>query len=63
MFDLQDEITLELARLQRVAYENVRRRMSGQQLGEAWTDIIEVASEAGFEPAICGFGDRRFGPD
>ena len=61
MFDINYEITLELARLQRAAYENVRRRMRGQQLGEAWTDI--VASEAGFEPAICGFGDRRFGPD
>lgn len=62
MFDLQDEITLELARLERAAFENVRKRISRQQLGEAWTDIVEVASEAGFEPAICGFGDRCFGP-
>lgn len=63
MFNLQDEITLELARLERAAFESVCKRISGQQLGEAWTDIIEVASEAGFEPAICGFGDRRFRPD
>jgi hypothetical protein len=61
MFDITDEITLELARLQRAAFENARKRAGSQQLGEAWTDI--VASEAGFEPAICGFGDRRFGPD
>ena len=63
MFDIYDEIILELARLQRAAYDNARKRAGAQQLGEAWTDIIEVASEAGFEPAICGFGDRRFGPD
>ena len=50
MFNLQDEITLELARLERAAFENVRKRLSKQQLGEAWTDL--VAREAGFEPAI-----------
>ena len=61
MFDITDEITLELARLQRAAFESARKRAGAQQLGEAWTGI--VASEAGFEPAICGFGDRRFGPD
>jgi hypothetical protein len=39
MFDIADEITLELARLQRAAFENVRKRTSEQQLGEAWIDL------------------------
>ena len=47
---MYDEITLELARLERAAFESVRKRLSKQQLGEAWTDL--VAREAGFEPAI-----------
>jgi hypothetical protein len=37
---LEEEITLELARLQRAAYENVRKRTAAQQLGEAWVDLI-----------------------
>lgn len=47
MFDIADEITLELARLQRAALERVRRRMSEQQLGEAWVDIEETEIDVG----------------
>ena len=39
MFDIQDEITLELAYLQRAALERVRKRCAEQQLGEAWVDL------------------------
>ncbi len=39
MLDIHDEITLELARLQRVAFENVRKRIAAQQLGEAWVGL------------------------
>jgi hypothetical protein len=34
-----DEITLELARLQREAIARVRRRIAAQQLGEAFIDL------------------------
>ena len=34
-----DEITLELARLQRAAIEKVRKRNAEQQLGEAWVGL------------------------
>lgn len=44
-----DEITLELARLQRAAFEKVRKRNAEQQLGLAWEGL---AGEAGFEPTI-----------
>lgn len=37
--DLHDEITLELARLQREAYDRVRNRNASQQLGEAWIGL------------------------
>jgi hypothetical protein len=46
----QDEIVLELARLQRAAYENVRKRMSEQQLGEAWKDLAEFDTS---RPDFC----------
>ena len=36
-----EEITLELARLQRRAIEAVRERNATQQLGEAWQGIHE----------------------
>ena len=39
MPDIHDEITLELAWLQRAAHERVRRRNAEQQLGEAWVDL------------------------
>lgn len=45
LMSLHDEITLELARLQRAALERVRKRTAEQQLGEAWKDLeIEQAS-------------------
>ena len=50
LFDVHDEIALELARLQRAAFENVRKRTAAQQLGEAWIDqgqsIDRAASSA-----------------
>lgn len=36
-----DEITLELARLVREAHAKARKRISEQQLGEAWKDLAE----------------------
>lgn len=39
MLDIIDEITLELARLQRAALARVRQRNAEQQLGEAWVDL------------------------
>jgi hypothetical protein len=36
---VSDEITLELARLEREAIEKVRKRMRALQLGEAWRDL------------------------
>ncbi len=55
MFDnVHDEITLELARLQRAAFENVRKRTAAQQLGEAWIGLDDVLTETsnylGIEP-------------
>ena len=47
-WDVHDEITLELARLERAALERVRKRNAEQQLGEAWAGL--VAGEAGVEP-------------
>jgi len=45
MFDFHDDITLELARLQRAAYDNSRRRTAAQQLGEAWVDLIKSETD------------------
>ena len=39
MTSMYDEITLELARLQRAAFENVRKRTAAQHLGEAFIDL------------------------
>jgi len=39
MVDLQDDITLELSRLQRSAIARIRERMAAQQLGEAWVGL------------------------
>ena len=51
MPDIHDEITLELARLQRAAHERVRRRNAEQQLGLAWVDILtESSNYLGIEP-------------
>jgi hypothetical protein len=53
MFDFQDEITLELARLERRAVERVRKRNTEQQLGEAWIGLdalTETNSYLGIEP-------------
>lgn len=38
---MYEEITIELARLERAAFDAVRKRMSEQQLGEAWADLAE----------------------
>jgi hypothetical protein len=46
MTDLHDEITLELARLQRAAHDRVRRRTAEQQLGEAWKDLAELSGSS-----------------
>jgi hypothetical protein len=43
---IAEEIALELARLQRAALARVRRRMSEQQLGEAWKDLAEVETSS-----------------
>jgi hypothetical protein len=40
MISTLDEITLELSRLERRAFENVRKRNAEQQLGEAWVDLL-----------------------
>jgi hypothetical protein len=39
VLDIHDEIILELARLQRAAFDAVRKRCAEQQLGEAWVDF------------------------
>lgn len=44
MFD--DEITLELARLQRAALANIRHKIASQQLGEAWVGLEQVREVA-----------------
>lgn len=36
---MNDEIVLELARLERTALHRLRQRMQAQQLGEAWVGI------------------------
>lgn len=46
---MSDDIALELARLQRQAFERCRQRNASLQLGEAWKGL---AGEAGFEPTI-----------
>jgi len=46
MLDLEDEIALELARLQRAAFERARKRAAEQQLGEAWIDLEEPSEKA-----------------
>lgn len=45
MIDIHDEITLELARLQRAAFDNVRKRNASLQLGEAWVDLFHDGAE------------------
>lgn len=53
--DLHDEITLELARLQREAYDRVRKRNASQQLGEAWIglEVVHDASQTeALDPAL-----------
>lgn len=40
-----DEITLELARIQRRAYERVRERNAKEQLGLAFIDLPEVTTQ------------------
>jgi hypothetical protein len=52
MLSVHDEITLELSRLQRAAFENVRKRAASQQLGECWVDLIpaDVDEASGHEP-------------
>lgn len=44
---LDDEITLELALLQREALARIRRRNAEKQLGEAWIDLIEPEVDVG----------------
>lgn len=39
---IQDDITIELARLERQAYDAIRAKMARGQLGEAWTDLVVV---------------------
>lgn len=58
MMDIQDEITLELCRLQRAAIERVRRRNAEHQLGEAWQGIdIDAqrvdADDQALDPALA----------
>jgi hypothetical protein len=50
MNDIQDEITLELARLQRAAFDRVRKRNAEQQLGEAWVGLLHDQTQE--PPAI-----------
>lgn len=45
MLDIHDEITLELARLQRMALERARKRNAEQQLGEAWVGLETKTAE------------------
>ena len=48
MFDIHEEITLELARLQRAAFENVRKRTAEQQLGLAWVGLDSLTETSGY---------------
>ncbi len=51
---MEDEITLELARLHRAALANVRQKIASQQLGEAWVglddSLTETSNYLGIEP-------------
>lgn len=49
-----DDITIEIARLERRAVERVRLKMAAQQLGEAWVDLIhpEIERRAGVVPLV-----------
>lgn len=40
-----EDIALELARIERAALDAVRKRMSEQQLGEAWEGLAEVNAD------------------
>jgi hypothetical protein len=44
---IAEEITLELARLERRAYERVRSKIAAQCLGEAWIDLPDALVERG----------------
>lgn len=44
---IAEEIVLELARIERAALAAVRKRMSEQQLGEAWADLAELPADTG----------------
>jgi DNA transposition AAA+ family ATPase len=52
MFDIHEEITLELARLQRAAFENVRKRTAEQQLGLAWVGLDQSAPRSSDRAAL-----------
>lgn len=52
---LHDDITLELARLQREALARVRRKIAAQQLGEAWVGLEQVREEP-LQPMIFDQG-------
>lgn len=43
--DFHDEVTLELALLQRKALDRLRQRNAEQQLGEAWVNLDEAHIE------------------
>ncbi len=41
MFGTQDDITLELARIEREAYRRIQAKIAAQQLGEAWIGLVD----------------------
>lgn len=47
-----DEIALELARIEREAFDAVRRRIAARQLGEAWIDLRPILAESEAESAL-----------
>jgi hypothetical protein len=53
-----DDIALEIAIIERLALESVRRKIASQQLGEAWTDLLHDLPENGSlvsgEPTLTG---------
>jgi len=59
MFDIHDEITLELARLQRAAFERVRQRMAAQQLGEAWVGLEDNPGTPASSPADSSASNKK----
>lgn len=58
MYLCPEDITIEMARIERRARAAVLAKLASRQLGEAWAGI-EVAGRSGIEPEMYGVKGRR----